>query len=183
MWETLFWSCWSFFMFCYKFCELITYVIASIIMQSLKLDLHPRVLNSSTLDFQNFQQLFITPIVDNACYLLPPFTNNVMVIEILLCIPMTLSMLGCFCWITMGWCKVMGKTIAWNSLELIKINNQAYHKFVTLHGLKRCFLHEWYQIEINYLQDFLEWYDTFESFENVESYANEDLFFSLGLLI
>jgi len=58
----------------------------------------------------------------------------------------------------------MEKTIAWNVLELIKINNQAYHKFVTLHGLKRCYLHEWLQIEINYLQDFLEWYDTFELF-------------------
>jgi hypothetical protein len=37
-----------------------------------------------------------------------------------------------------------------------------------MHGLKRCSLHEQLQIEIDYLQDFLEWYDTFESFENVK---------------
>jgi hypothetical protein len=43
-----------------------------------------------------------------------------------------------------------------------------------MHGLKRCSFHKKLQIEINYLQDFMEWYDTFESFENVESDANID---------
>jgi hypothetical protein len=43
-----------------------------------------------------------------------------------------------------------------------------------MHGLKKHFLHEQLQIEINYLQDFLEWYDTFESFENVELNVNTD---------
>jgi hypothetical protein len=52
-----------------------------------------------------------------------------------------------------------------------------------MHGLKKCSLHEQLQIEIYYLQDFLEWYDTFESFENVESDANTNFFSSsLGLL-
>jgi hypothetical protein len=41
-----------------------------------------------------------------------------------------------------------------------------------MHGVKRCFPHEQLQVEIHYLQDFLECYDTFESFENVESDAN-----------
>jgi len=53
-----------------------------------------------------------------------------------------------------------------------------------MHGLKRRSFHEWLQIEIDYLQIFLEWYDTFESSENVESNANT--FFvssSLGLLV
>ncbi len=52
-----------------------------------------------------------------------------------------------------------------------------------MHGLKKRSLHEWLQIEIDYLQDFFKWYDTFESFENVESDANT--YFSscsLGLL-
>jgi hypothetical protein len=66
----------------------------------------------------------------------------------------------------------LGETIAWNALELVKMNNHAYRNFVIMHGLKRCFLHEQLQIEIDYLQDFLEWYDTFESFENVELDAN-----------
>jgi hypothetical protein len=53
-----------------------------------------------------------------------------------------------------------------------------------MHGLKRRSLHEWLQIEIDYLQDFLKWYDTFESFENVESDANIDFSSSsLGLLV
>jgi hypothetical protein len=43
-----------------------------------------------------------------------------------------------------------------------------------MHGLKRRSLHKCLQIEIYYLQDFMEWYDTFESFENVESNANTD---------
>ncbi len=40
------------------------------------------------------------------------------------------------------------------------------------------------QIEIDYLQDFMEWYDTFKSFENAKLNANT-IFFpsSLGLLI
>jgi uncharacterized HAD superfamily protein len=68
--------------------------------------------------------------------------------------------------------------------KLVKINNQAYQKFVTMHGFKRCSLHKRLQIEIYYLQDFMEWYDTFESFENVESDANTYFSsFSLGLLI
>jgi len=50
----------------------------------------------------------------------------------------------------------VGETIAWNALELVKINNKAYHKFVAMHGLKRCSFHEQLQIEINYLQYFLE---------------------------
>ncbi len=78
----------------------------------------------------------------------------------------------------------MGETIAWNVLELVKIKNQGYHKFIAMHVLKRCCLHEWLQIEIDYLQDFLEWYDTFESFENVESNTNIDFSSSsLRLLI
>jgi hypothetical protein len=62
----------------------------------------------------------------------------------------------------------VGETIAWNVLELVKINNQAYQKIVTMHGLKRHSLHKRLQFEIDYLQDFMECYDTFESFENVE---------------
>jgi len=58
--------------------------------------------------------------------------------------------------INKGWSKVAGETIAWNALELVKINNKTYHKFVVMHGLKRCSLHEQLQIEINYLQYFLE---------------------------
>ncbi len=53
-----------------------------------------------------------------------------------------------------------------------------------MHGLKRRSFHEWFQIEIDYLQDFLKSYDTFESFENVESDANIDFSsYSLGLLV
>jgi hypothetical protein len=53
-----------------------------------------------------------------------------------------------------------------------------------MHGLKRCSLHEQFQIEINYLQDFLAWYDTFESFEKVELDANIYFSsFSLRLLV
>ncbi len=78
----------------------------------------------------------------------------------------------------------MGETIGWNALELVKINNQAYQKFVAMYGFKKRSFHEWLQIEIDYLQDFLEWYDTFESFENVESDANTNFSSSsLGLLI
>jgi hypothetical protein len=84
-----------------------------------------------------------------------------------------------FCW----WCKALGEIIAWNVLELVKIINQAYQKFVTMHGLKICSFHKRLQIEINYLQNFMEWYDAFESFENVELYANTIFFSSLGLLI
>jgi hypothetical protein len=78
----------------------------------------------------------------------------------------------------------MGETITWSALELVKINNQVHQKFVAMHGFKRCSPRERLQIEIDYLQDFLEWYDTFESFENVESDANTNFsFFSLGLLV
>jgi hypothetical protein len=53
-----------------------------------------------------------------------------------------------------------------------------------MRGLKRCSLHEQLQIEIKYLKDFLECYNTFESFENVESYANTNFSSSsLGLLV
>ncbi len=78
----------------------------------------------------------------------------------------------------------MGETVAWNALEFVKINNQAYQKFVAMHGLKSCSLHKQLQIEIDYLQDFMEWYDTFESFENVELNANTNSSSSsLGLLV
>jgi hypothetical protein len=53
-----------------------------------------------------------------------------------------------------------------------------------MHGFKKHFLHERLQIEIDYLQDFLEWYDTFESFENVELDVNTNFSSSsLGLLV
>jgi hypothetical protein len=77
----------------------------------------------------------------------------------------------------------MGETITWNALELVKINNHVHQKFVTMHRLTRSSLHEQLEIEIYWLQDFMEWYDTFESFENVESYANTIFFSSLGLLV
>jgi hypothetical protein len=141
-------------------------------MQSLKLGFQPRVPNSSTPSFQNFKQLFITPIIDDDCHLLPPFIDNVMVAYILPCLPMTMSRLWHFRRVNKGWCEAVGETIAWNGLELGKINKQAFQKFIAMYGLKRHSLHEQLQIEIDYLQDFLEWYATFESFENVESDAN-----------
>jgi hypothetical protein len=53
-----------------------------------------------------------------------------------------------------------------------------------MHGFKRRSFHERLQNKIDYLQDFLESYDTFKSFGNVESDANTICFSSsLGLLV
>jgi hypothetical protein len=114
----------------------------------------------------------MTPIVDDVCHLLPPLIDNVVVAYILPCLPMTPSMLWCLCQVNKGWCTVVRETIAWSVLGLVNINNHTYQKFVAMHGLKKHFLHECLQIEIDYIQDFLEWYDTIKSFENVESYTN-----------
>ncbi len=122
--------------------------------------------------------------VDDACHLLPPLTNNIVVAHILPCLPMTPSMFWRLHRVNKGWWKAVGETIAWNALKFVKINNQAYQKFVAMHGLKRYSFHKWLQIEIDYLQDFMEWYDTFESFENVELDANTNFSsFSLRLLV
>ncbi len=90
LWEALLLDCQSFSIFYYKLCKLITFVIASLLMQSLKLGYHPKVPNSSTPGFQNFQQLFITPIFYDVCHLLPPLINNVVVTYIFPCLPMTM---------------------------------------------------------------------------------------------
>jgi hypothetical protein len=42
-----------------------------------------------------------------------------------------------------------------------------------MHGLKRCFFHEQFQIEINFLKEFLEWHDAYK-YENVKLDANEE---------
>jgi hypothetical protein len=49
-------SCFAslFFVFCHKLCELITSIIVSLLVQYLKPSFHPRVLDSSTHDFQKF---------------------------------------------------------------------------------------------------------------------------------
>jgi hypothetical protein len=31
---------------------------------------------------------------------------------------------------------------AWIAWELVKVNNHSYHQAITMHGLKRCSLHE-----------------------------------------
>jgi hypothetical protein len=58
--------------------------------------------------------------------LLPPFIDNVAVAYFIPYLPMTSSMLWHLCNINKGWCEVMGETITWNFLELIKVNNEAY---------------------------------------------------------
>jgi hypothetical protein len=58
--------------------------------------------------------------------LLPPLINNVAVAYLIPCLPMTPSLLWHLCNINKGWCEEMRETIAWNVLELIKVNNQAY---------------------------------------------------------
>ncbi len=85
LWEAFLLSCQSLYVLCRKFCESITYVIPFLLLQSLKFSFHPKVPDSSNLGFQNFQQLFITPIVDDAYHLLPPLTNNVVVAYIFPC--------------------------------------------------------------------------------------------------
>jgi hypothetical protein len=40
---------------------------------------------------------------------------------------------------------------AWLGWELVKVNNHSYLKAITMHGLKRCSLHEQLQIEIHYI--------------------------------
>jgi hypothetical protein len=60
-------------------------------------------------------------------------------------------------------CRVMGKTIVLNVLELVNVKNHFYHKAITMHYSKNGFFHERFQVEINCLEEVLEWYDTYLS--------------------
>ncbi len=120
LWDAFLLSCWSLSIFCHTLWKLIISIIASLLMQSLKLSFQPRVPNSSTPSFPNFQQLFITPIIDDACHLLPPLIDNVTITYIFPHLPMTLSMLWCLCQVNKGWCKIVGEIIAWMLWNLSK---------------------------------------------------------------
>jgi hypothetical protein len=51
LWEAFLLSCWSFFVFFRNFYEVIISIITSLLLQFLKLSVHPRVLDSSTPNF------------------------------------------------------------------------------------------------------------------------------------
>jgi len=50
---------------------------------------------------------------------------------------MDLSMLLCHCQVNKAWFKVVGETLAWKALEIVKFDNTSYHHTIVLQGVPR----------------------------------------------
>ncbi len=67
--------------------------------------------------------------------LVPPLMDDFVVEHIFIRLPMDLSMLWHLHRIIKTWFKVVGKTLAWEGLEIVKFNNFSYHHIVVIQGL------------------------------------------------
>ncbi len=69
--------------------------------------------------------------------LVPPLVDDFVVEHIFTQLPMDLSMLWHLHRVNKVWFKVVGKTLAWEVLKIVKFNNASYYHTIVIQGLPR----------------------------------------------
>jgi hypothetical protein len=60
--------------------------------------------------------------------------NDFVIEHLFIWLPMDLSMLWCHHRINKAWFKVVGETLAWKALEIVKFDNTSYHHIIVIQG-------------------------------------------------
>ncbi len=84
-------------------------------------------------------------------------------------LPMDSSMLWCHCRINKAWFKVVGKTLTWKALEIVKFDNTSYHHTIVIQGLPRLSLKAWLKLEVECLQYCIMADDSLDSLYDIET--------------
>jgi hypothetical protein len=84
-------------------------------------------------------------------------------------LPMDPSMLWHHRQINKAWFKVVGKTLAWKALEVVKFDNISYHHTIVTQGLSRLSLKAWLKFELESLQYCIMADDSLDSLYDIET--------------
>jgi hypothetical protein len=63
--------------------------------------------------------------------------NDFVIEHLFIWLPMDLSMLWRHYRINKAWFKVVGETLVWKALEIVKFDNTSYHHIIAIQGLSR----------------------------------------------
>jgi hypothetical protein len=81
-------------------------------------------------------------------FLLPPFSNAIVINHIIPCLPRTPSMLWCLCQMNKMLFTIVSKSLSWNTLEMVKLDYIYYFNYIWEHGMKRQPLEARFEIEL-----------------------------------
>jgi hypothetical protein len=161
--QTFLFSLWSFLVFALKLCKLLQTLTSSWLAQSLNKfqNLNPLKLtfheHSSTLELIDHGSKppktpkVVKPRVqeilcENHGLLIPHFVDDFVVEHIFNQLHMDLSMLWHLHQVNKAWFKVVGKTLTWEVLKIVKFNNVFYYHTIVIQGLPRLSL----QVRLNF---------------------------------
>ncbi len=99
-----------------------------------------------------------------------PFDGWLCIEHFFIWLPMDPSMLWCHCWINKAWFKVVGKTLAWKALEIVKFDNTSYRHTIAIQGLPRLSLKSWLKFELECLQYCIMTDDSLDSLYDIETW-------------
>jgi hypothetical protein len=83
---------------------------------------------------------------------LPPLTNVFVIEHILPKLPLDPSMMRRLCWCNHVWHKVVGESLEWHALNIVKHHNVFYCHTIATQGFPRCFLKKRLQFEVHCLK-------------------------------
>jgi hypothetical protein len=90
--------------------------------------------------------------VRNPCHLLFLLINTFVIEHILICLPMDPSMMWHFHQVNKSWYNIVGNTMAWNVLGIVKIDNTSYHETIKAYKLPKHYLKTCLQFELESLK-------------------------------
>ncbi len=121
---------------------------------------------------------FLETCLETKCTLLPPFLDSIVLAHIFIMLPLTPSMLWWFCRINKPWFLIVGKSVPWNTLEVVKINHKSYLQHVTTSHTPRQSFKMCFEGEFRTLQKFIEPWDLVEPTSLSSSSDSEDNIYS-----
>jgi hypothetical protein len=108
------------------------------------------------------QNPFLETCLEIKCKLLPPFPYSIILAHIFTRLPLSPLMFWWFRRIKKPWFLIVGESVPWNTLEVIKINHKSYLQHVAISCTPRQPLKMQFEGELWTLQKFMEPRDLIE---------------------
>ncbi len=69
--------------------------------------------------------------------LFPPLPSAIAITHIIPCLPRTPLMLWHLHWVNKIWFTIVGKSLSWNALKVVRLDHKCYLNYIREHGMKR----------------------------------------------
>jgi hypothetical protein len=109
-----------------------------------------------------YPKLILGNMLRSKVYIVASSLDSIVFAHIFTLLSLTPSMFWQFCWINKPWFLIVGESVPWNTLEVVKINHKSYFQHVTTsHTLRQSFEMR-FEGELQTLPKFMETWNLVE---------------------